>query len=41
MTNKTENKNITKINLSTGEKHIYDKIVSHNKEGNSINKDRG
>ena len=39
MTNKTENKNITKINLSTGEKHIYDKIVSHNKEGNSINKD--
>jgi len=39
MTNNTENKNITKINLSTGEKHIYDKVVGHNKEGNSINKD--
>jgi hypothetical protein len=42
MTNNAENKNITetdKINLSTGEKHLYDKVVGHNKEGNSINKD--
>ena len=35
----TKNKDISKINLSTSEKHLYNKVVGHNKEGNSINKD--
>jgi len=35
----TKNKDITKINLSTSEKHLYNKVVGHNKEGASINKD--
>ena len=35
----TKNKDISKINLSTNEKHLYNKVVGHNKEGNSINKD--
>ena len=33
------NNNTKAINLSTSEKHIYDKVVSHNNDGNSINKD--
>ena len=37
--NNTKNKDISKINLSTNEKHLYNKVVGHNKEGNSINKD--
>ena len=39
LVNNTKNKDITKINLSTSEKHLYNKVVGHNKEGNSINKD--
>ena len=35
----TKNKDISKINLSASEKRIYDKVVNHNKDGNSINKD--
>jgi len=35
----TKNKDISKINLSTSEKHLYNKVVGHNKEGNSINYD--
>ena len=35
----TKNKDISKINLSTSEKHLYNKVVGHNKEGSSINKD--
>ena len=35
----TKNKDISKINLSTSEKHLYNKVVGYNKEGNSINKD--
>jgi hypothetical protein len=31
--------NTKAINLSTSEKHIYNKVVGHNKDGNSINKD--
>ena len=39
LVNNTKNKDISKINLSTNEKHLYNKVVGHNKEGNSINKD--
>ena len=39
LVNNTKNKDISKINLSTSEKHLYNKVVGHNKEGNSINKD--
>ena len=39
LANNTKNKDISKINLSTSEKHLYNKVVGHNKEGNSINKD--
>jgi hypothetical protein len=39
LTNNTKNKDINKINLSTSEKHLYNKVVGHNKDGNSINKD--
>mgnify|MGYP003988719911 CR=1 FL=1 len=39
LTNNTKNKDISKINLSTSEKHLYNKVVGHNKEGASINKD--
>ena len=35
----TKNKDISKINLSTNEKHLYNKVVGHNKEGKSINYD--
>jgi hypothetical protein len=39
LANNTKNKDISKINLSASEKRIYDKVVNHNKDGNSINKD--
>ena len=39
LVNNTKNKDISKINLSTSEKHLYNKVVGYNKEGNSINKD--
>ena len=39
LVNNTKNKDISKINLSTSEKHLYNKVVGHNKEGNSINYD--
>jgi len=39
LVNNTKNKDISKINLSTNEKHLYNKVVGHNKEGASINKD--
>ena len=39
LANNTKNKDISKINLSTSEKHLYNKVVGHNKEGASINKD--
>ena len=39
LVNNTKNKDISKINLSTSEKHLYNKVVGHNKDGNSINKD--
>ena len=39
LVNNTKNKDISKINLSASEKRIYDKVVNHNKDGNSINKD--
>ena len=39
LVNNTKNKDISKINLSTNEKHLYNKVVGHNKEGKSINYD--
>ena len=39
LANNTKNKDISKINLSTSEKHLYNKVVGHNKEGKSINYD--
>ena len=39
LVNNTKNKDISKINLSTSEKHLYNKVVGHNKEGKSINYD--
>ena len=39
LANNTKNKDISKINLSTNEKHLYNKVVGHNKEGKSINYD--